>query len=1449
MFSKNNLKLRIEKNAVRRNKYKIKKLSIGVASFIAGAFLAFGVSDEAKAADTAETTAVVASTSDATSDVYTTEVEKSTTNSEISSIPTDVTESNTLDSPNVSSFRNATNNNVNVSEMIDNNAQSDKVTLTHGDNDTRNVSVILPVNSGDVVTVEVPHIFSASSDKSLEATVSTSVEPVTDPGYVTNKASQNTTFTYEFNNTASVVFNVKLTPTVSDWSFLEEGSTYNVTLKKNGVKLKDVTYTIGKPAEIENVNISFDQNQTSNKGLVKNHKYSLGINLDNNGVQDGDNFEGTITLDVPKGFVADTSSVGYAYGLTSEKVVGDTESTFNTLASGNNVQISQASGVGTPVTITFNNGKDSLKNGSLILFGSYTEDINASENNFSATVNYRSINNTTGERAKNQNQQASGSKNIDIGVTNNEQSSLKVEFKAKDGDIFTDNGKADGDHQSDSTKLDYGNSRSIEVFNDGNIAQTNVNVHIDVEPGTIVNGGNGNYAIAISTSSENQPNGVAKVTLADGTSFKLSAAGNYTTSNQNNIVIPITEKDVSNGVAKDGSNIKSIDIGYKNIEAGTKVKITFAQNAILTENSMKNAGDKADYAFNVTSDQGINETGNMSLDIKSPNAVANEFTGVVTNFNNTSYQPNSTNGGNEANIKYEIRNIAKIDDRPSTYLLAVPQGFDIEDASQLNAYKANAKYDDAKIEDLGYVGLNGERMFKVSLPNTPDWRGANKIIIGGVDSNTPIKLIADKNQLPLSYTYYTDNGMSLFMEINDDDQLATSSGNWKNIGEITLKNGETYKVRSSNLGFYPTNKEAEYSFIYPSTYGSMNGVKNYSSGKYLGETETVKFNYAKGGNVSNNSGSIRLANVLTDKGNSAYSYNIVNLPNVANGYDVTLTLKGNGNYAVSTTGDSGNGTLLYSYTEFNGDQITDDVVTKYVTADQVTDWTKVRSVLLKSENLSPSATASAELPFEITDMKDGVKNTSIKLYTHFTGEHSSSTGVDNIFNAKPTYKLEIQRYVNVTTKWVDTDGNELASPKVETIESGETYITSGITKDKYTFKEVQGQPSGVTAAQDITVNYVYEAEKETEDESVTFKQTIKYVYADGTEAKPTKESTYTFARQKITNKATNVVSYTEWSNNGTYNFASVTSPEIKGYTADKKEVTAVTVNATDENKELLEIVTYTKNATEQVTEEKKVTRTINYVYEDGTKASDSVVEEKTFTRTGIKDTVTGEITWGDWTEEQTFEKVTSPEIKGYTADKKEVSAVTVTNTSENVEETVTYTKNATEQVTEEKKVTRTINYVYEDGTKANDSVVEEKTFTRTGTKDTVTGEITWGDWTEEQTFEKVTSPEIKGYTADKKEVPAVTVTNTSENVEETVTYKKDAEPIIPKEDPKDQPVVPEQEYDQPSQPNVDNTNSVKDTNKKVLSNTGDATTSTTSLAVLSILGALVLRYKKRKNNN
>ncbi|WP_270782835.1 collagen-binding domain-containing protein [Enterococcus lactis] len=102
------------------------------------------------------------------------------------------------------------------------------------------------------------------------------------------------------------------------------------------------------------------------------------------------------------------------------------------------------------------------------------------------------------------------------------------------------------------------------------------------------------------------------------------------------------------------------------------------------------------------------------------------------------------------------------------------------------------------------------------------------------------------------------------------------------------------------------------------------------------------------------------------------------------------------------------------------------------------------------------------------------------------------------------------------------------------------------------------------------------------------------------------------------------------------------------------------------------------------------------------------------------------------------------------------------------------TKPAPTITTEKKTVNETIHYVYKDGSKAvDDHVAKPVEFTRQVSTDAVTGEKTYGAWSADQSFDAVTSPELKGYTADKAQIDKQTVTGDSKDLAFTVTYTAD----------------------------------------------------------------------------
>lgn len=72
--------------------------------------------------------------------------------------------------------------------------------------------------------------------------------------------------------------------------------------------------------------------------------------------------------------------------------------------------------------------------------------------------------------------------------------------------------------------------------------------------------------------------------------------------------------------------------------------------------------------------------------------------------------------------------------------------------------------------------------------------------------------------------------------------------------------------------------------------------------------------------------------------------------------------------------------------------------------------------------------------------------------------------------------------------------------------------------------------------------------------------------------------------------------------------------------------------------------------------------------------------------------------------------------------------------------------NGTDKNSLVKVITRTINYIDQNGNKLHDSVVQNITFTRSAQVDEVTGQVTYSNWTTENNyFASVDSPKINGY--------------------------------------------------------------------------------------------------------
>lgn len=149
-------------------------------------------------------------------------------------------------------------------------------------------------------------------------------------------------------------------------------------------------------------------------------------------------------------------------------------------------------------------------------------------------------------------------------------------------------------------------------------------------------------------------------------------------------------------------------------------------------------------------------------------------------------------------------------------------------------------------------------------------------------------------------------------------------------------------------------------------------------------------------------------------------------------------------------------------------------------------------------------------------------------------------------------------------------------------------------------------------------------------------------------------------------------------------------------------------------------------------------------------------------------------------------KIKALRQRGYTVES--TNPITATTKYDRVDDATTGEPSQTYKIlvkepisidTDSKTVTRTIKYVKKDlvdgvevPSEAHATVTNTATFNREVKFNLVTGETTYGEWSEAQTLNKVASPVLSGYIADRAEVGERKVTATTENIQEEVIYTK-----------------------------------------------------------------------------
>lgn len=576
----------------------------------------------------------------------------------------------------------------------------------------------------------------------------------------------------------------------------------------------------------------------------------------------------------------------------------------------------------------------------------------------------------------------------------------------------------------------------------------------------------------------------------------------------------------------------------------------------------------------------------------------------------------------------------------------------------------------------------------------------------------------------------------------------------------------------------------------------------------------------------------------------ANAYQIINIPDSRDKVSqFTPTMSGQASLidAVNGTDLSSAGELLYStaLTDLDNAQAA-AADGHWLTADQITDWSEVKSVMLKFDSKALPAKTSARVEIPLVDKyiyEHVGKSISVSSAIFSENKASSNSNLPNltILPGKPaSAKLTVigQAKVNVKVHYKDDQGN---NHYVDLPDQAKTYHEG---------QDIMKPEDFMTKNSDLT-----------DADRILLPAGIVINWAAG----PTIQNSD--------------AQYAAGYQNGTAAFDQTVAPDFDGDT-----------------------LIYEGAFAKPVTDKHKVTRTIKFVDQNGKQIHPDVAQHSIeFTRSGFEDPFIHKIAWaaipGSYTLPSYQDQV--PKKDGYTPDTSQVAQATVKYGDKDTTVTVTYvadkqqaklrfyddtakkfidaapvldasgktdaqvgftipnsydfskynfvnvTKGAdpesTDQLagadlsavqygkydTDDKKdqvfvahfthkikainekvtVNETIHYVYEDGSKAHDNYqATSLVFTKTGTKDLVTGEEK-ATWTKSQKFAEVASPEIPGYTPDQAVVPAVEVAHGDNDVVRTVTYSKNIEPQEPTT-PTDNPVTPKapEEPQQPATP-------------------------------------------------
>ena len=394
----------------------------------------------------------------------------------------------------------------------------------------------------------------------------------------------------------------------------------------------------------------------------------------------------------------------------------------------------------------------------------------------------------------------------------------------------------------------------------------------------------------------------------------------------------------------------------------------------------------------------------------------------------------------------------------------------------------------------------------------------------------------------------------------------------------------------------------------------------------------------------------------------------------------------------------------------------------------ITDW--------NGEWTKPQVFASVESP-KITGFTASKPEVKVVNVNHESGDIH-----ELVIYAANAQTAQIKYIDDVTGKTLETDGANGHFSKSIVFSHN---VNDQINKFKQAhYKLVSNNFDGQKYQTDNTknqfeVHLTHEYQKVHATDAVA--ETVKFQYADSSQAGPTKTQTVNFGRDGIKDLVTGT---TAWMPVDSKTLNAVDVPVLNGYTADTDRVPAVKVNFGDND--ITKVVTYTAN--DQVAEIKIIDDTTGNVLNTQS-ATGKFGTEIQFKQNPDQQVID--------LQAQHYELV-SDNFNGqkYQAD----------NAKNQFE---IHVKHQLMDVQRTDKVTETVRYQDNHGNMLHPASIQTKMFTEHGITDQVTGKTVWTP-AKSQTMDAVSAPEITGYTPNKQSVPATSVNFGDKDINDVIVY-------------------------------------------------------------------------------